>query len=113
LAELERISPDSERLVPSFAAELRAAQLRADGRTDEALSVLERSTPRLWFQLTVASPFFSLASRRWLQAELLREAGRPDEAAGWYRSIAERSPYELIYAGPTRQPLTVFIPPAG
>jgi hypothetical protein len=53
---------------------------------------LERSRPRLWFQLTVASPFFSLASRRFLQAELLREAGRFDEAAGWYGSIAERTP---------------------
>jgi hypothetical protein len=101
-AELERMSPDSEGLVPSFAAELGAARLRADGRTDEALRVLERSTPRLWFQLTVASPFFSLASRRWLQAELLREAGRTGEAAGWYRSIAERSPYELIYTTPAR-----------
>jgi hypothetical protein len=36
---------------------------------------------------------------------LLRESGRLEEAAGWYTSIAERSPYELIYAGPARQRL--------
>jgi hypothetical protein len=66
---------------------------------------LERSRPRLWFQLTVASPFFSLASQRYLRAELLREVGRLEEAVGWYKSIAERSPYELIYAEPARRRL--------
>jgi hypothetical protein len=45
----------------------------------------------------VASPFLTLASRRWLQAELLEELGRAEEAAGWYRSMAERSPYVLVY----------------
>jgi tetratricopeptide (TPR) repeat protein len=104
-AELGRMEPDPEGLVPSFAAELRAARARAAGLTAEALDILARSTPRLWFQLTVASPFFSLASRRWLQAELLRDAGRAAEAAGWYRSIAERSPYELVYAAPARERL--------
>jgi hypothetical protein len=28
--------------------------------------------------------------------------GRREEAAGWYGAIAERSPYELIYAAPAR-----------
>jgi hypothetical protein len=78
-------------------AELEAGIARAEGRPGEALAILERSRPRLWFQLTVASPFHTLASRRFLQAELLREAGRLEEAAGWYESIAQRSPYELIY----------------
>ncbi len=81
-----------------LAAELNAAVARAEGRTGEALAMLERSRPRLWFQLTVASPFFSLASRRFFQAELLREMGRAAEAEGWYRSIAERSPYEIVYS---------------
>ena len=91
--------------MPSLGAELRSAIARAEGRTEEALSILERSWPQLWFQLTVASPFFSLASQRYLRAELLREVGRQEEAAGWYASIAERSPYELIYAEPARQRL--------
>jgi hypothetical protein len=102
LTEME----DSESgLVPSLAVELRAAVARAEGRTGDALLMLERSRPQLWFQLTVASPFFSLASQRYLRAELLREAGRTKEAAGWYASIAERSPYELIYAAPARRRL--------
>jgi DNA-binding SARP family transcriptional activator len=85
--------------------ELQAAIYRADGRPEEALRIMDRFHPQLWFQLTVASPFFSLASQRYLRAELLREVGRLEEAAGWYRSIAQRSPYELIYAAPARQRL--------
>ncbi len=96
--ELERRAADGDALVRSLEAELRAEVARAEGRTADAIAALEEAPPRLWFQLTVASPFFTLASRRWLHAELLREAGRTEEAAGWYRSIAERSPYELVYA---------------
>jgi len=92
-------------LVPSLGVELRAAMARAEGRASEALTMLERSRPQLWFQLTVASPFFSLASQRYLRAELLRETGRPEEAAGWYSAMAQRSPYELIYAEPARRRL--------
>jgi DNA-binding SARP family transcriptional activator len=89
----------------SLQVELQAAIARAEGKPAEALLLLEQWRPRLWFQLTVASPFFSLASQRYLRAELLRETGRPEEAAGWYDSIAERSPYELIYDGPARRRL--------
>jgi tetratricopeptide (TPR) repeat protein len=98
LAELEAGSG----LVRSLTVELDAAIVRARGRPAEALLVLERARPELWFQLTVASPFFSLASQRFLRATLLEEVGRTAEAAGWYRSIAERSPFELIYLEPAR-----------
>ncbi len=102
LAELE----DSQAgLVPSLGVELRAAIARAEGRTADALAMLERPQPQHWFQLTVASPFFAQTSQRYLRAELLRESGRTQEAAGWYASAAERSPYELIYAGPARRRL--------
>ena len=89
-------------LVDCLATELEAALARGDGRPAEALSILERTRPRLWYQLTVASPFFCLASRRFLQAELLREAGRVEEAAGWYTSLVQRSPYELVYRSVAR-----------
>ncbi len=91
-----------EGLVRSLVVELRARLARAEGKPAEALALLERSRPELWFQLTVASPFFSLASQRFLRAELLEEVGRKEEAAGWYGAIAERSPYEVIYAAPAR-----------
>ena len=104
-AELARGAPGDGGLADCLAAELAATVARASGAAGEALASLERSRPRLWFQLTVASPFFSLASRRFLQAELLREAGRLEEAAGWYGSIAQRSPYELVYRAAARERL--------
>ncbi len=104
-AGLARMTTGDGGLTDCLAAELDATVARAGGQTGEALAILERSRPRLWFQLTVASPFFSLASRRFLQAELLRDAGRFEEAAGWYRSIAQRSPYELVYAAAAREQL--------
>ena len=102
-AVLARLTQEPGGLADCLTAELEATVARAAGKTGEALAILERSRPRLWFQLTVASPFFSLASRRFLQAELLREAGRFAEAAGWYDSIAQRSPYELVYAAAARE----------
>ncbi|MBA3318007.1 MAG: tetratricopeptide repeat protein [Gemmatimonadales bacterium] len=101
-ATLSHMAPGDGGLTDCLSAELAATIARAEGKVGQALAMLERSRPRLWFQLTVASPFFSLASRRFLQAELLRQAGRLVEAAGWYGSIAQRSPYELIYAAPAR-----------
>jgi hypothetical protein len=103
--ELSRMAAQDNPMIRSLDAETRAEVARAEGRLDEGIAALETAPPRLWYQLTVASPFFTLASRRWLHAELLREVGRTAEAAGWYRSIAERSPYELIYAGPARERL--------
>jgi DNA-binding SARP family transcriptional activator len=107
-AGLARMATGDGGLADCLTAELEATIARAAGKTGEALAILERSRPRLWFQLTVASPFFSLASRRFLQAELLREAGRFVEAAGWYDSIAQRSPYELVYAAPARERLVAM-----
>ncbi|MEO6056072.1 MAG: bacterial transcriptional activator domain-containing protein, partial [Gemmatimonadales bacterium] len=99
LAELEASGP----LVRNLTVELDAAIAWARGKPAEALARLERARPELWFQLTVASPFFSLASQRFLRARLLEELGRRTEAAGWYRSMAERSPYELVYARAARE----------
>jgi tetratricopeptide (TPR) repeat protein len=92
-AALVQAGPQDGGLVDCLATELEATLARCEGRTAEALSILERTRPRLWYQLTLASPFFCLTSRRFLQAELLREAGRVEEAAGWYGSLVQRSPY--------------------
>jgi len=77
----------------------RARILRAEGRPADALSELESARSESWFQLTVASPFFSQAFERFMRAELLQELGREADAERWFASMAERSPYELIYGG--------------
>ena len=74
-----------------------ARVLWAEGHPSEALAELGRAQTEAWFLLTVASPFYSQAFERWMRAELLAELGRDDEADGWRGSIAERSPYEIIY----------------
>ncbi len=104
-AALESLGETAGPLVRSFAVELRARIAQVEGKAEQGARLLDGSQPELWFQLTVASPFFSLASRRYLHAELLREAGRPEEAAGWYATIAQRSPYELIYLAPAQSRL--------
>jgi len=107
--ELSELELPVDGVVRSLLVELRARIAHAEGRTKEALGLLERAPPDLWFQLTVASPFFSLASQRFLRAELLQALGRVAEAAGWYRTIAERSPYELVYAAPARRRMAEMV----
>jgi hypothetical protein len=102
LAELEASGP----LVRNLTVELDAALAWARGNPADALARLERARPELWYQLTLGSPFFALASQRFLRARLLEALGRSKEAAGWYRSIAERSPYEVIYLRAAREALT-------
>jgi hypothetical protein len=102
---LLRSAPGDGGLVDCLVTELQATLARSEGRTAEALSILERTRPRLWYQLTLASPFFCLTSRRFLQAELLGGADRGEEAAGWYGSLVQRSPYELVYREAARDRL--------
>jgi tetratricopeptide (TPR) repeat protein len=79
---------------------LAATLARVERGSAEALLTLGGPEIDFWFQVTVSSPFLSLAYQRFLRAELLHEVGRDAEALGWFGSIAERSPYELIYAAP-------------
>ena len=83
--------------VANLELSLASAIARAEGDPVHALAALEATGAGIWFQLTVASPFFSQAFDRYHRGLLLRQAGRNEEAGRWLRSIAERSPYELIY----------------
>jgi tetratricopeptide (TPR) repeat protein len=100
---LDQLSAASGPVSPgrtSFRKTLAAAVTRAERGAPEAFEALGRPSAELWYQSTVVSPFLSLAYERFLRAELLYEVGRHAEALGWYGSIAERSPFELVYAAP-------------
>jgi TolB-like protein len=83
--------------VEQLSRTLDAEALRLQDRRAHALAELERRTADVWFQFAVGSPIFSGAYQRFLRAELLADAGRIDEALGWYATVAERSPYELLF----------------
>ena len=101
-ASTRPIGGTGERRARSLRKGLAAALTRAERGALEALAVLGRPSAELWYQATIISPFLSLAYERFLRAELLHEAGRHAEALGWYGSIAERSPFELVYAAPAQ-----------
>ena len=96
LQDLE--SRDEDRsFVEALAAGAEARIAWANGDAATALARLDRSRPTLWFQQAVASPFYAQAFERYMRAELLAAEGRQREAVGWFESLVERTPFELIY----------------
>ena len=81
----------------SLAASLRARAALAAGRQSAALAALESARWERAAALSVVE-----AADRYLRADLLRELGREEEAIGWYRAIAERASYELVYLAPAQ-----------
>jgi DNA-binding SARP family transcriptional activator/tetratricopeptide (TPR) repeat protein len=81
----------------TFARSIRARVAGEAGRTAEALGHLEQSN---WGM--VESIFEAEALDRYYRAELLSALGRHAEALDWYRTIAERATYELVYVAPAR-----------
>lgn len=86
--------------VENLGLSLAATMAWHQGDAAAALRSLEAMWIEVWFQLTVASPFFSQAYDRFLRGEVLRSLGREAEARRWWETIAQRSPYELIYREP-------------
>jgi tetratricopeptide (TPR) repeat protein len=81
----------------TFARSIRARVAGESGRTAEALDLLEQSRWEM-----VESIFEAEALDRYYRAELLSALGRDAEALDWYRTIAERATYELVYVAPAR-----------
>ena len=61
----------------------------------------------------VESIFEAEALDRYYRAELLFALGRHAEALDWYRTIAERATYELVYVAPARWRQAWLYPQAG
>ncbi len=72
----------------------------AKDRPDSALSELAALRIEGWYELTFVSPFYAGALERFSRAELLRAAGRREEALGWYRGLGENTAHELVFLGP-------------
>jgi tetratricopeptide (TPR) repeat protein len=81
----------------TFARSIQARVADAAGQPERALTLLDQAQ---WHP--IASGFMAEALDRYYRADLLRRLGRVDEARGWYRSIAERTTYELVYLAPAR-----------
>ncbi|NNE45929.1 MAG: tetratricopeptide repeat protein, partial [Rhodothermales bacterium] len=73
------------------------------GRSDEALTLLLRQKGHAWYNLLFASPFLSHVRDRFVKAELLRDAGRYEEALQYYRSFAENSAFDTVFNAPAHR----------
>lgn len=88
------------RFARALARTVRAAAAANAGAGAEALRLLGEPDEELWYQQSVTSPFISRAFERYLRGELLASIGRDEEAAAWYGTLGESSPYEIIYLAP-------------
>jgi serine/threonine-protein kinase len=99
---LEQSNGDAtrHRFAGALARTVRAGAAAGSGAPEEALRLLGEPAEELWYQQSVTSPFISRAYERYLRAELLASMGRDEEAVGWYGTLGESSPYEIIYLAP-------------
>jgi tetratricopeptide (TPR) repeat protein len=93
--------PAAGALARELAEGLEAQAAAENGRAADALERLESYQPAGWYERTFVSPFYAGAAERFLRAELLRNAGRNEEALGWYAGLAQNSTRELVFLGPS------------
>lgn len=96
LAALEP-RPIEGSLPQDMAQSVRAERLREEGDPEAALAALEAQSRHMWYAQTSVSPLFTQVRDRFIQAELLRELGRPGEARRWYETIDQLSVFDLPY----------------
>lgn len=100
--------PTDGSLPQDLALAVRAEQLRMNGQTEAALRTLEAQSRNTWYTQTAASPLFSRVRERYLQAEMLIELGRVDEARRWLETIDQLSVFDIPYREPARQRLAMI-----
>jgi DNA-binding SARP family transcriptional activator/tetratricopeptide (TPR) repeat protein len=81
----------------AFARSIRSHVAGEEGRPGDALAELDRADWQM-----VESLFEAEGLDRFYRAELLTALGRDAEAANWYRTIAERATYEVVYVAASR-----------
>ena len=90
--EARALAPLCADLSDGLAAEV----ARRGGRADVALARLEELRLVVPYQFAGRSVFFARTRERWLRAELLREAGRDDEAEAWYAAAPFEARYDYV-----------------
>jgi DNA-binding SARP family transcriptional activator/TolB-like protein len=92
-------APEAAQEIPAFLATIvQAAALRQQGKSHEALSLLERWHGAV--PITISGALGAESYYGWLRAELLNDVGRNAEALKWYETRADLFPAELIYVAP-------------
>ncbi len=89
---------DDELLRADLARGVRARVALVRGEPARALEILETIVGECPSQVVTSSPFASRVTERFLRATVLEAVGRPEEAAGWSESMAQRSVFELVFA---------------
>jgi len=98
--DLERVhrAPENMATDAAWARSIRARVAAAQGRTEDAVRLLEGVRLRAPLEKIAISPFFSRAFDRFYLGELLVREGRTDEALAWFQSLTEG--YEVVLVAP-------------
>ncbi len=81
------------------AALIRALIALRAGHADEAVALLQRPAPQLWFGLAATSSWGARSMERYVRAQALAALGRDAEAEGWFRTLDEHVLGDLPYTG--------------
>jgi tetratricopeptide (TPR) repeat protein len=68
------------------------------GNAEEALREVEGMRHETYYITAFAFPELSQTRERYFHGEALARLGRNEEALQWYGSVAEFSPFEMLYA---------------
>ena len=98
--EARGATEDERGLARQLAIGVRVQEAARVGDPAHALELLAGLQIEGWYELTFVSPYFASALERFTLAELLLQAGRGEEAQGWYQGLRENSTAELVFIGP-------------
>jgi serine/threonine-protein kinase len=78
------------------------------GRFEASRAAIAAAPPRPWYIDAIASAFVSGPRERWRMAEALERLGRPEEAAVWYDTFADRAIYDVVFLAPAERRLALL-----